>query len=1648
MTQTRAYISSSYPDLVDYRDAARRLLSQHHIDGRGMEDSDYVANPSLYEKCITDAASADLVLLIVGFRYGTRLPQYGDQSLVELEYEAATNAGRDLRAFLLTDQRLPEADDRRGPDGGAAIERFRRRLIDDGRHVAYVTDLDEFERKCDKLLVEYRRKLLDQRENHPAARAGNREQLFLETYLRDVIERNKVLETFYVPLAGTTKSVQAPRPWHDQMFGEPLMAEEEARLEIRVDHVVEALRMHEQFYLAAEPGGGKTLSLIAMETAAAHEYLTDRRRFPLRLDVARWTAEEDFGTFLDRELNERTKVATLPPSQLLLLLDGVIDSAAAGSDPLERIETWLRQHERCKAVLAVRAPRAFSRKLPVVRIAPLDDARVRKFVHLRLSNDAAKAAALLQRVGVGETDRRAGAGFATLTSNPFNLSLICDLELQERLPRNAFALLNAVVAFKHAKERKKRPHVPWESFVEAVGAVAVAMIRNRARLAADSAWLRKVMPPGEPVSDVLALAKDCQVMIEHGAGERYEFRHRLYLEYFAAERLRRHREMLDDVLEEPDYSDGQRVARKFDEVIEALVQIEADVGIIETVAAYDPLLGVRCLRLLTVEDDLRSRAVSAVVNALGSLITEADAREEAIAKLAGLGAPAVTVLRRLINDSRHFVRRAAVRALSQIPDTQAIEAVVLALCDANAWVRDDAQSAIRRFDARFRELLLQCIRTRMHARLDDPTEPVLDALVTLIEGLPERQYEFGAAIAEAAGIELETVEDPAEQAVVEPAAATAAAEAHAAPVPQEASPVIQDAVIEQDDEVMAEAASWGRRWQEEWEADRGNPALTAAGRAWLRSTSIRDTAWPFVWTALWAERSGPDPDLEWLARDWLARTPARVRSWSYVWQRVFRESPDEQLTRSGHAWLGDPQIRPEQFGWSYVWRALWDADSRRDELVRSGFWWLETVDAKLVDSWSIVWSRVWDSDIARQQLERIGRAWIGEAAPDSASWGFVWPRLWAAAPGDADLLALGKAWLEAAPSEHGAWSYIWSGVAAMRDVPASVEEKARRFVREQPPASLAWFHMWEPLWNRNRRDPELATLGRAWLATTSPAHGAWAALWESLWELMKEDPELTVLGRKALREMPASAALRTVCIHLLAHAHGDSELLDLARNVFLNALDDNHHTGFPGLWRVQWDAGGDQQWLEPLGRRWVLGAGMQSGSFQQVWQPLWRMSPGDTELGEALVTWIRKRKMSRGTAQSIASILLEALKSQPGDVELLTVARETLLAAPRADRGGSGWVVLWRLQWDFGGDREWLWTLGLQWLCREGMQSAGFVAIWQRLWGDRDATAPSATPELKRIAADWLRVGNYTTAAQASYQHIASILEEALTVFPADPDLLGVARENLMTPPRSGRNRSRWPALWRIQWDLGGEREWLEPLGRRWLREEGMENGFFVSLWQRLWADRNVDMNAQSRTAELTGIAIDWLTKSIGGFQWEIVAEAVAKAEPRNEELLAIARTVAAGDASAVDWATAWRILADAGILDNDLLARGMQLLEGDDPKLERWALLWCGLTQAPRESVARAWELMGPAAFDHPLWPEVWEKLWERDALQRPRLAQAGADWGNVHATIAWRITRWSEIEALLRADEARSAAVSRIRARLKFLKPGCGQILVACHA
>lgn len=117
----QVYISSTYRDLIDFRETAAKAVRRLQCNAVAMED--YVATDERpLEQCLADVRASNVYIGLFAWRYGFTPPNH-DKSITQLEYEEAGRVGIPRLIFIL-DETTDWPDTNRDTDP-AAIQQLR-----------------------------------------------------------------------------------------------------------------------------------------------------------------------------------------------------------------------------------------------------------------------------------------------------------------------------------------------------------------------------------------------------------------------------------------------------------------------------------------------------------------------------------------------------------------------------------------------------------------------------------------------------------------------------------------------------------------------------------------------------------------------------------------------------------------------------------------------------------------------------------------------------------------------------------------------------------------------------------------------------------------------------------------------------------------------------------------------------------------------------------------------------------------------------------------------------------------------------------------------------------------------------------------------------------------------------------------------------------------------------------------------------------------------------------------------------------------------------------------------------------------------------------------------------------------------------------
>jgi hypothetical protein len=119
------FLASTYEDLKEYREGVRDEIARQKCLPLRMEDWSSDAGTSL-ERSLEELAQADLLIVVVGCRYGSPVAN-SEKSFTETEYETAKAWGLDVLAFLPS-RDAKWSNEVMDPQNAEKLEAFKKRL--------------------------------------------------------------------------------------------------------------------------------------------------------------------------------------------------------------------------------------------------------------------------------------------------------------------------------------------------------------------------------------------------------------------------------------------------------------------------------------------------------------------------------------------------------------------------------------------------------------------------------------------------------------------------------------------------------------------------------------------------------------------------------------------------------------------------------------------------------------------------------------------------------------------------------------------------------------------------------------------------------------------------------------------------------------------------------------------------------------------------------------------------------------------------------------------------------------------------------------------------------------------------------------------------------------------------------------------------------------------------------------------------------------------------------------------------------------------------------------------------------------------------------------------------------------------------------
>ena len=196
----KVYISSTYEDLKEQRQAAARAVRRRNLQPFAMQEDLTASEIRPVDKCCDDVKGCDIYIGIIAFRYGS-IPAGYDKSITQLEYEAAGEAGIERLIFLVGENArwTPSMVD---PDR-IRINAFRKLVM--GPHIVkFLEDVNQLEYEIAEALLEAKKRLDNKRAQAREGRGQLPGYLFDNlSYLNNRSKQQEQLEEFLCQCEGT-----------------------------------------------------------------------------------------------------------------------------------------------------------------------------------------------------------------------------------------------------------------------------------------------------------------------------------------------------------------------------------------------------------------------------------------------------------------------------------------------------------------------------------------------------------------------------------------------------------------------------------------------------------------------------------------------------------------------------------------------------------------------------------------------------------------------------------------------------------------------------------------------------------------------------------------------------------------------------------------------------------------------------------------------------------------------------------------------------------------------------------------------------------------------------------------------------------------------------------------------------------------------------------------------------------------------------------------------------------------------------------------------------------------------------------------------------------------------------------------------------
>lgn len=541
------------------------------------------------------------------------------------------------------------------------------------------------------------------RRGHATPPHVSRHQSPVDSYLRNIVQREEVLDQRYIELSGVTQRIRSDKT----EFPKGLIPNSFRFIDLHqnpqlddpqpLDAIEDALTIHSRFVLLGAPGSGKTLTLRKLLLDASRRSLAQAHEpIPILINLAQWPdGFDDVPALIAHECHLRG-LPELHFSELLILFDALNEMPAAVYPARVRgIDEWLQANDSAQVIISSRERDYREREklsISTVQIYPLDENRAKRLLYAYLgANDAEN---LIHQLRPDDPARRSSRDLIHLAQNPYLLMMMAYVYRNfSSLPSSRGQLFQLFVKTLYSREDEHHATegISYDEMIHGLGNLAFAMHRRRSATAVPTSWASKQVPDALPINNLWTLGLRASLLEFSEDDSILQFAHQLLLEYFAAEGLVKKPAWLRN-LKRPSFTNGKRRVSEWDEVVYTLVGITEPNQALVEISVIDPFLAVDCLVHVPASIEITDATKASILKNLTSFF-ESDspvARSSAITKIASMSEAAVPHLLAMLESGSPISKRAIVQVLAKINSPSAAKGIISALNDKKKWVRRDA----------------------------------------------------------------------------------------------------------------------------------------------------------------------------------------------------------------------------------------------------------------------------------------------------------------------------------------------------------------------------------------------------------------------------------------------------------------------------------------------------------------------------------------------------------------------------------------------------------------------------------------------------------------------------------------------------------------------------------------------------------------------------------------------------------------------------------------------------------------------------------------------------------------------------------------------------------------------------------------------